>query len=132
MRPLIVEISPGDFIDRMTILEIKVARFTDPEKKNHVEREYLPLRSIFEVEFNRDETLKTLIDDLRSINQQLWTVEDDLRDCERAQNFDARFVTLARSVYRLNDMRAGIKRQINVLLDAELIEEKSYGAPKSV
>jgi len=123
-----VAIAPGELIDKITILEIKSERISDPEKLDHVRAELAALmeardRSIFD-----GEVLAALVAELKSINELLWRTEDDIRSCERAGDFGPRFVELARSVYVANDRRAAVKRRINERLGAEIIEEKSYCA----
>jgi hypothetical protein len=123
-----VALSPGELIDKITILEIKAERIGDAAKLNNVRIELDLLRRILEAEIPPAEGLDALMDALREVNAALWKVEDDLRECERAGRFDARFVALARAVYRTNDRRAALKKQINTLLGAEIVEEKSYAA----
>ncbi len=123
-----VAIAPGELIDKITILEIKAQRITGPEKLAHVRAELAGLteardRSIFD-----GEGLEVLVAELRSINESLWRIEDDIRGCERVGDFGPRFIELARSVYETNDRRAAVKRQINTRLASEIVEEKSYGA----
>ena len=121
-----VSISPGELLDKITILEIKAERISNPEKLRHVRAELAELaeareRSIFE----RDE-LGALTAELRAVNEALWDIEDQIRLCERDGDFGPAFVDLARSVYRNNDHRAVIKRKINDLLGSRIVEEKSY------
>ncbi len=124
---LFIPVSPGEVLDKLTILEIKSDRITDPAKLDNVRHEAALLRDTVEKSMRFDEAVQALTGELRHINERLWTVEDDLRACEKRRQFDADFVELARSVYRLNDERASIKRQINVLLGSSIVEEKSYG-----
>ena len=121
-----VSIAPGELLDKITILEIKAARISDPDKLRNVRAELAVLleareRAIFE----RDE-LALLIGELRATNEALWDIEDEIRGCERDGEFGAEFVELARSVYKNNDRRAELKRNINMLLGSQTIEEKSY------
>ncbi len=122
-----IEISPGELIDRLTILEIKRGRIRDHEKRGHVEREHAAVRAAFEAHVPASEALAALIDELREVNLRLWAIEDDIRACERRQDFGPTFVALARSVYSSNDRRFELKRDINALLGSILREEKSYG-----
>jgi hypothetical protein len=124
--PLRVEISAGELIDKITILQIKSERIRDAAKLGHVRAELAALLAANDGSLRPSAELTALRDELRSVNEALWTVEDELRLCERNQDFGSRFVALARSVYRHNDRRAALKRQINELLGSRLIEEKSY------
>jgi tetratricopeptide (TPR) repeat protein len=123
-----VEISAGELIDKITILEIKSERIRDAAKLGHVRAELAALLTANGCCSHPSAELTALRDELRSVNEALWTVEDELRLCEQNQDFGSRFVALARSVYRHNDRRAVLKRQINVLLGSRLIEVKSYAS----
>jgi hypothetical protein len=122
-----IEVSPGELIDKLTILEIKLDRIRDPQKLKNVETEHATLRSAYETHVPASETLGSLVDELREVNLRLWTIEDDIRSCETRQEFGRAFVSLARSVYLTNDRRSELKRDINALLGSKLREEKSYG-----
>lgn len=121
-----VEQSLGDVVDRVTILRLKEARIGDPAKVANVRRELDALAA----DWVREglPPMESLADwaALYEVNAALWEVEDDIRDCERRAEFGPRFVELARSVYRLNDRRAALKRAINTALGSALVEEKSY------
>jgi tetratricopeptide (TPR) repeat protein len=121
-----VEISPGELFDKITILEIKRERLSDAAKRENVITELAVLTQARDRSITSSGDLTGLIDELRAVNEALWQVEDDLRLAERAGDFGSRFIELARSVYRLNDRRAAIKRQLNEHLGSRLIEEKSY------
>jgi predicted nucleic acid-binding Zn-ribbon protein len=123
---LLVEVAPGELIDKITILEIKLQNIKDEAKLANVRREYEILMKTFRANIEETEELRALLDDLRVANQKIWDIEDDIRDLERAKDFGDRFVQVARSVYRSNDARAATKRKINELLDSVIIEEKSY------
>ena len=123
-----VEVSAGELLDKITILEIKKERMSDPEKLKNVRHEHDVLSKVQAEELPDSPELRALVDGLREVNGRLWTIEDDIRDCERAGDFGETFVALARSVYRVNDERAKLKREINVLLGSDLVEEKSYQA----
>lgn len=125
---VMIPVSWGELFDKLTILEIKRARIEDPEKLNNIEKELTALSKISLGAENAGPELDGLIGELRKINERLWDIEDDIRACERARDFSAHFVELARSVYRTNDQRAELKMQINRLLGSELVEEKSYQA----
>lgn len=123
-----VEVSPGELIDKIVILEIKLERMTDPTKLGNVRVEWQTLTAARDAALSPSARLDALTAGLKAVNERLWVIEDDIRDCERAKDFGARFVELARSVYVSNDERARLKREINELLGSRLIEEKSYAA----
>jgi tetratricopeptide (TPR) repeat protein len=124
--PIHVEISPGELLDKITILKIKRERIADAAKLANVESELAMLEASRDRAIVDSDELAGLTAELRGVNEALWQVEDELRRCERAGDFGPRFIELARSVYRLNDRRAAIKRQINEKLGSRLTEEKSY------
>jgi tetratricopeptide (TPR) repeat protein len=124
---ILVEISAGELLDKISILEIKSARIREPARLANVLRELEMLRTARQRSLLESEPLAKLATSLREVNEQLWQVEDALRACERQGEFGAPFIELARSVYRLNDHRAELKRQINDLAGSRLREEKSYG-----
>jgi hypothetical protein len=126
--PIKVEIAPGEVVDKLTILEIKLERIADPDKLRNVRVEYDLLRQVSNAEIAPSERLTALTAQLKEINGRLWSIEDDIRDLERAKSFGTEFVALARSVYRTNDERAATKRLINELLNSAILEEKSYAA----
>lgn len=121
-------ISLGELIDKITILEIKAANITDEGKLKNVRHELNVLNK--KVDSLLDAAgiakLAPLQANLKAINQELWIIEDDIRDCEYAQQFDQKFIDLARAVYVTNDKRAAVKKDINLAFGSELIEEKSY------
>ena len=121
-----VPISWGELFDKITILQIKLENLTSKNALANVEQELKKLQSILTQ--NGPKTMETLQleGELRQINQQLWGIEDKIRDKERINSFDDEFIQLARSVYITNDERSRIKRKINELLGSELVEEKSY------
>lgn len=121
-----VEIAPGELIDKITILEIKLERITDAAKLANVRIELDTLERARDAVLTPSPELDGLTKQLKSINEQLWEIEDDIRDCERAKDFGEKFVELARSVYKSNDKRAALKRDVNTLLGSHLVEEKSY------
>ena len=123
-----VPVSPGELIDKLTILEIKLERMSDPAKKVNVAKEFDVLSEELAKSVRQSSELTQLHSALKQVNETLWVVEDDIRDCERAQDFGPKFIELARSVYRINDRRAELKKEINLLLNSDLIEEKSYAA----
>ena len=123
-----VDISPGELIDKITILELKLERINDQAKLANVRLEYDVLMDVYAHEVVESVALRELNERLKGINAALWGIEDHIREHERAKNFDAGFVALARSVYRTNDERSAVKRAINELLASKIIEEKSYAA----
>ena len=123
---ILVEISPAELIDKLTILEIKLELIKDEGKRANVKREYSLLISAYQATIVETEPLRELTSTLKRINRELWDIEDNIRAEERAKSFGARFIELARSVYRTNDRRASVKRQINAMLNSPIPEEKSY------
>jgi hypothetical protein len=124
-----VPVSWGELIDKITILEIKSERITDPGKLDNVRKELVLLQDrLGGLADSHD--VPRLAADLRQVNAKLWDIEDDIRACENAGDFGDRFVALARSVYITNDRRADLKREINLVLGSDLVEEKSYQAYK--
>ncbi len=123
-----VEVSAGELIDKITILEIKRERIADAAKRANVEAELETLARARDAAIRPSAELAGLTQRLKNINERLWVIEDDIRDKERARTFDAGFIELARAVYRTNDERADVKRAINTALGSRLVEEKSYAA----
>ncbi len=121
-----IPISPGELVDRLTILEIKSERMTDPEKVANVRHELRLLADAAREAIPEDPQIQTLKADLKTVNEILWRIEDDIRDCERRSDFGDAFIELARSVYRTNDERARLKGRINEALGSAIREEKSY------
>ncbi len=126
MRDILVPISPGELLDKITILRIKAARIADAGKRANVELELGLLEGTWRdsgcatVDVSSDERA------LQNVNERLWVVEDRIREKESAQAFDEEFIELARAVYVANDERAAIKKRVNVRLGSRLVEEKSY------
>ena len=126
MKDILVPISPGELLDKITILRIKSARMTDAEKVRNVRLELDLLEKTWRdsgagiPEVAADEAA------LQRVNEALWDIEDKIRDKELAQQFDAEFIELARAVYVTNDERAAVKKRINVALGSRIVEEKSY------
>jgi hypothetical protein len=123
-----IEVSPGELIDRITILEIKLERIEDPAKLKNIRHEYELSVAALRQAAAESARLTELHRELKQVNEKLWVIEDDIRDCERARRFDTAFIELARAVYITNDRRAALKRQINELLKSAIVEEKSYAA----
>jgi hypothetical protein len=124
-----IEVSTGEILDKLSILEIKLEHILDPVKRNNVLQEYVILvaaaEEIYDATPETDE-LRVLYLDLLNINKTLWNIEDQIRECERDESFGSDFIELARSVYYTNDDRAEVKKQINALTGSKLVEEKSY------
>jgi len=123
-----IEVSNGELVDKLTILEIKLDRITDSKQLENITKEWLSLNDAVMTLLNTfgDRSLYSRIDELSDINKKLWDIEDWIRNCEKEQRFDKEFVELARSVYKLNDRRSEVKKHINVITKSGLIEEKSY------
>ena len=126
MEQIHVPVSPGELLDKITILEIKAKHITDAKKLDHVNTE-LKLLTHAWTESPADQTaVLPLKESLKKVNQTLWDIEDRIRIKESKKEFDQEFIELARSVYLQNDQRAAIKKQINEGLGSKIVEEKSY------
>jgi len=123
-----IEVSNGEVLDKYSILQIKSERITDPTALNNIRRELEGLQPAVDAirSLESSGTLHSLQDQLLEVNTSLWEVEDVLRGLEKSQDFGPSFVAAARSVYQLNDRRAAVKKEINLLTGSNLIEEKSY------
>ncbi len=121
-----IPISPGEVVDRLTILEIKSQRIADKSKLTNIRHELDELTELAKTAIPDTEDMRALRAELRAVNEKLWVIEDDIRDCERKRDFGDDFIALARAVYKTNDRRAGLKRRINEALGSDLIDEKSY------
>jgi hypothetical protein len=126
MAELLVPISPGELIDKITILEIKSQRMTDAAKLRNVRTELDLLNATWRASPFSATDVGAEWTGLRDVNAQLWDIEDRIRDKERDGRFDAGFIELARAVYVTNDERAALKKRINTKLGSALVEEKSY------
>lgn len=123
---ILIQISPGELVDRTTILRLKSARIADPQKRELVRAELVRHEDLIET-LPPEGALGPLVDRLFSINARLWEIEDNIRACDRAQDFGPRFIQLARDVYRTNAERFVTKREIDQLLGSSISEVKSYG-----
>jgi uncharacterized coiled-coil DUF342 family protein len=122
-----VEVSTGELIDKLSILEIKLLNIKDPQKSANVYKELEVLNPYFQDLLDEyGLKMKNLYTKISKINKTLWDIEDTIREKEKAEEFDEEFVELARSVYIINDQRAAVKKEINLLTKSELVEEKSY------
>jgi hypothetical protein len=126
VKSVAVQISPGELIDKITILAIKSERMTDEEKLANVRAEHALLEASLAECGAASAALDALGAELKDANERLWEIEDEIRLCETAKDFGPRFIELARGVYRNNDRRAELKRRINELLGSHIREEKSY------
>ena len=126
-----IEVSNGEIVDKLTILDIKLRLISDKGKLENVRKEFNELspivKSIYD-DLNKEnrERLESLHNQLQEVNQKLWYIEDDIRILEAQKDFELKFVELARSVYFTNDERAKLKKEINLLTGSLLVEEKSY------
>ena len=124
---MLVEISNGELLDKISILEIKILTIEDKDKLINIQKEFDALNPLVIELFESSElTLNQHYLELSKINKQLWDIEDKIRACEREKRFEREFVELARAVYITNDKRSEVKKLINTLTGSELIEEKSY------
>lgn len=130
MTEIKVPISPGELLDKITILRIKAQRMSDPQKLGHVRSELKALEDTWGGSDYAKADIDAEVAALLKVNERLWVIEDDIRDKERAKGFDAEFIRLARAVYFENDERAAIKRRINLKLGSKIVEEKSYAEYK--
>src|ERR1700677_2332205 len=131
MNEIKVPISPGELLDKITILRIKSQRMTDPKKLANVRIELEALEETWRASAYAAVDVGGDVSALLAVNERLWSIEDDIRGKERAKAFDEEFVRLARAVYIENDERAAIKRRLNVKLGSSLVEEKSYAEYKA-
>ena len=122
-----VEVSNGELLDKLTILELKLTNITNVQKLSNIQKEHDELSPLADQLFDSyGEELKNFYRKLTEINSELWTIEDDIRECERNKDFGSDFVSLARAVYFTNDKRSDVKKAINLLTDSGFVEEKSY------
>jgi hypothetical protein len=126
MKDILVPISPGELLDKITILRIKAARITDAAKVANVRHELTLLEKTWKDSGAATVDLAAEESGLTRVNEKLWVIEDEIRDEERARRFEKKFIELARAVYVTNDERAQIKKRINTLLGSSIVEEKSY------
>ena len=123
---MLVPVSAGEVVDKITILEIKSEKISDKQKLKNIHTELTELHKIWDNQVSSDSTLAAMISELKKVNLLLWDIEDQIRIKESMKAFDQEFIELARSVYVTNDKRAALKRDINMQLGSNLIEEKSY------
>jgi transcriptional regulator of nitric oxide reductase len=126
MENILVPVSPGEVLDKITILEIKSERIEDEQKLNNVRTELVLLKETWQSSVREDKIVRQLHDQLKEINEALWDIEDAIRDEERKHRFGERFIELARNVYFTNDRRSKVKKELNLHLGSKIVEEKSY------
>ncbi len=126
MNKIIVEVSVGELLDKISILEIKKEKIKDPEKLKFITNEHSILKDQFEKNVKSDDKLNKLFQDLKEINAKLWLIEDDKRDCEKNKDFGDKFIKLSRDVHFLNDDRAKIKLEMNNHTGSTIREIKEY------
>ena len=125
-RPVLIEVGPGELIDKITILRIKSERMSDAAKLANVRHELDVLEKARAENLADSAELRRLEAALKEVNEALWVIEDDIRQCEADQDFGTKFIELARAVYKQNDKRAALKKEINLLTGSSIVEEKSY------
>jgi Family of unknown function (DUF6165) len=130
MSEINVPVSPGELLDKITILRLKSSRMSDAQKLANVRIELKVLEETWAASAYAEADISADVKALLQVNERLWVIEDDIRDKERAQAFDNQFIRLARAVYFENDERAAIKRRINLKLGSTIVEEKSYAKYK--
>lgn len=125
-KPILIEVGPGELIDKITILEIKSERMSDPAKLRNVRYELDVLNAARNAHIPATAEIARLEAELKAVNEALWVIEDDIRQCEADRDFGPKFIELARSVYKQNDRRAMLKKDINTITGSAIVEEKSY------
>ena len=128
MNKIIVEVSVGELLDKISILEIKQDKIKDSEKLSFINNEHSILKNQFKKNVRSDEKLEKLFQDLKDINAKLWVIEDDKRDCEKNKDFGEKFIKLSRDVHFFNDDRAKIKLEINNHTGSTIKEIKEYAS----
>ena len=126
MNKILVEVSVGELLDKLTILEIKKDKIKDSEKLKFINLEYDSLKEQYDKNVKVDEKIKKLFSELKEINAKLWDIEDNKRQCEKDAKFDDYFILLSREIHFLNDKRAGIKLEINNYTGSKIKEIKEY------
>ena len=126
MNKILVEVSVGELLDKISILEIKQEKIKDTESLKFIKDEYNVLKAELDKNIKTDENLKNLFNSLKEINSKLWVIEDDKRMCEKNKDFGEKFIKLSRDVHFLNDSRAKIKLEINNLTGSKIKEIKEY------
>ncbi len=125
-KKILSEISPGELLDKISILEIKIDKIKSKDKQDEIKKEYKLLKEAQNLNIEDSKDIKELFDEIKKVNLNLWIIEDKIRICEKNKNFGKEFIELSRSVYLNNDKRAIIKFQINDLLGSNIREVKEY------
>jgi len=125
-KKILSEISAGELLDKMSILEIKLEKIRNKNDEDVINKEYLMLKKTRDTNIQLNEKTEQLIKEIKKINLVLWNIEDEIRNCEKEKNFSKKFVELARSVYLNNDKRAKIKSEINEIFGSNIKEIKLY------
>ena len=126
MNKILVEISVGELLDRISILEIKKEKISNPESIKFIEKEYLILKNQLNKNIKSDKKLEELFNDLKKTNLKLWSIEDDKRMCEKNSDFGEKFIKLSREIHFLNDNRSKVKLEINKYTGSQIREIKQY------
>ena len=126
MNKILVEVSVGELLDKISILEIKLEKIKDPEKLNFINDEYKILKDQLQINVKLDTVIENLYNSLKETNLKLWTIEDDKRLCEKISDFGEKFIKLSRDIHFLNDKRAKIKLEINNITGSKIKEIKEY------
>ena len=126
MNKILVEISVGELLDKISILEIKQEKVKDPKKLKFINKEYSILKNELKKNIKSDKKINNLYQSLKGINAKLWIIEDDKRNCEKNKDFGEKFIKLSRDVHFLNDDRAKIKLEINIYSGSKIREIKEY------
>jgi len=124
--PIQIAASAGELLDKISILRIKCDQFTDAAKLANAKAELHQLQAVVDQQIAPSSELEDLCRQLQEVNQRLWEVEDEIRECESRKDFGPQFIELARAVYKTNDRRSSLKRSINLLLNSAILEEKGY------
>ena len=126
MKTILLPVSPAELMDKITILEIKAKKITDPEKLKNVKHELELLTKVFKKSIPRSKELDKLFDQLRKLSAKGWKIEDTKRACERVGDFREKFINAARGAFKNNDARAALWKKINLFLKSDIVQEKSY------
>ena len=126
MNKILVEVSVGELLDRITILEIKKEKISNPESIKFIEKEYLILKEQLNKNIKSDKKLEELFNNLKKTNLKLWSIEDDKRMCEKNSDFGEKFIEFSREIHFLNDNRSKVKLEINIYTGSQIREIKQY------
>jgi hypothetical protein len=125
-KKILLPVSPAELMDKISILEIKTKKISDPEKLKNVKHELEILMQVFKKNIDQSKELTHLFDKLRKLSAKGWKIEDIKRDCERVGDFSSKFIEAARGAFKNNDERAALWKKINLLLKSDIVQEKSY------